>query len=242
MSVATQAQQLPKLQKGSIYLIDNVKIDGQNSEFDNSFQAFNKATDCFYTIANDDKILYLSIQIRQSEISSKVLNGGITFSIGANHDKRDTSFIQITFPVLDGGERGTLMNLLSSAEKRAKESENKETNVSNLNQTFTNSAKTIKTKGIVGSSEQVGSIYNDKNILVAAHFDSHVYYTYEIAIPLTCIKVLGPTKRSFKYNVQLNSPESKKYEPGGAPPAPPVALSGASSTDFWHEYTLAAKR
>lgn len=242
VSSTLDAQQLPKLQKGSVYLTEKVKIDGKTLELNNSFKAFNKATDCFYTIANDDKILYLRIQVRLREISTKILSGGVTFSIGANRNKKDSSFVQITFPVLEDNDRNYLINLLSSKDKLARDSKDKETDVADLNQAFSASTKSIKTDGVFDSEEQIISIYNDKGIMTAAQFDTHLYYTYELKIPLSYIKALRYNKKSFNYNIQLNPAKSKPYQPGGGPPSPPVEITNASSTDFWHEYTLAEKQ
>ena len=235
------AQKLPNLQPNSIYLTENVKIDGKAVELGGTFNAYNRAIDCFYTLANDDKMLYLRVQSRQREISSKIVSGGITLSVGTSKNKADTNTVQITFPSFQENEWVSLSNSLSRTEKLAREATDKQTDVSALNKAFSASAKNIKVKGLPESQEEVISIYNDQNIKASAQFDSNVFYTYELQIPLSSIKALQQNGKSFKYNIRLNPPSMKPYQPGNGPPPPPVEMATGAVTDFWHEYTLAVK-
>jgi len=68
----THAQTLPKVQEASLRAPDNIKIDGKPTEWNNQFQAYNTATDLFYTIANDDQNLYLVIQAKKPLSISKI--------------------------------------------------------------------------------------------------------------------------------------------------------------------------
>ena len=56
------AQKLPNVQQASLRAPENVKVDGKPTEWGDKLQAYNKATDVFYTIANDYNNLYLIIQ------------------------------------------------------------------------------------------------------------------------------------------------------------------------------------
>jgi len=52
------AQKLPEVQTVNLRAPAGIKIDGKPTEWDSKFQAYNKSTNAFYTIANDDDNLY----------------------------------------------------------------------------------------------------------------------------------------------------------------------------------------
>ncbi|HCN82336.1 MAG TPA: hypothetical protein DIT07_01770, partial [Sphingobacteriaceae bacterium] len=60
--VTTSAQKLPNIQEASLRAPAGIKVDGKATEWNNQFQAYNKATEIFYTISNDDDKLYLAVQ------------------------------------------------------------------------------------------------------------------------------------------------------------------------------------
>jgi len=55
MAIAIQAQKLPNKQEAGVWVPFAIKIDGISNEWGDTFQAYNKAVDIFYTISNDDK-------------------------------------------------------------------------------------------------------------------------------------------------------------------------------------------
>ena len=61
-TLAAHPQKLPNLQTTSLRAPASIKIDGKTTEWNNRFQAYNKATEVSYTIANDKDKLYLVIQ------------------------------------------------------------------------------------------------------------------------------------------------------------------------------------
>lgn len=60
----TFAQKLPGVQTSSLWAPENLKIDGKTTEWNGTFQAYNKAADIFYTISNDDKNIGLFNELR----------------------------------------------------------------------------------------------------------------------------------------------------------------------------------
>lgn len=97
--LATLGQKLPNKQEKSVWAPANIKIDGKTDEWDNKFQAYNSATELFYTISNDDKRLYLTIQATKSSIIEKMMEGGIEFIIKSNQ-KDNGKTVNILFPLL----------------------------------------------------------------------------------------------------------------------------------------------
>jgi len=82
------AQKLPNKQEASLRAPANIKIDGQATEWNNKYQAYNNATEVFYTIANDDDNLYLIIHARKSRIIEKMMEGGISFTVSPTNKKK----------------------------------------------------------------------------------------------------------------------------------------------------------
>jgi hypothetical protein len=71
-----KAQKLPNKQEVSLRIPADMKIDGNAKEWNNKFQAYNKLTNIFYTLSNDDKNLYLVIQATDPIIIEKMIRGG----------------------------------------------------------------------------------------------------------------------------------------------------------------------
>src|ERR1022692_4097643 len=93
------AQKLPNIQENSLRAPEGIKIDGNATEWGNKFQAYNHATDIFYTIANDDDNIYLFVQATDPDIISRITSRGITFSIQHGASKEDKNQADITYPV-----------------------------------------------------------------------------------------------------------------------------------------------
>src|SRR5476649_2012908 len=91
------AQKLPNVQTASVRAPANIKIDGKTTEWNNTFQAYNHATDIFYTVSNDDAKLYLTIQASDKLVINKIMSGGITFTIQKSGKKTDKDGISITY-------------------------------------------------------------------------------------------------------------------------------------------------
>lgn len=237
-----QAQNLPNVQKGGVYTAGKIKIDGRSIELNNSFQAYNKAIECYYTVSNDENSLYLTVQSKLSDVIQKIIMGGITFSISPTRDKKDLSTIQVTYPVLEGEGRASLLNFFIRKGILKREGKDADVDVTDLNKAFVKYVKNISVKGLFDGDVQVLSIYNEEGVKGAAEINPQLIYTCEMELPLKYIKALNAGTSSFKYNIQLNAPDEKPYlNSSNAPPGPPIAITSASKTDFWGDYTLAKK-
>jgi len=251
------AQNLTKIQKVSLRIPDNTKIDGTAAEWDNKFQCYNNATSLFYTIANDDENLYLIIRAVQPRIILKILNVGVTFT--AKENKNAKNNLSITYPLIglqDGqsitanlgikpldimpGKRPAVIPIFTSGKS--------DSLVNVANKLLEAKAKEIKIQGIEEIPDSLISIYNEQRIKVAVKFDREGFLTYELIIPLKYFGVSTENFKKFNYSIKLLS-RTEVYKKGIR-----IVYSYASNgeqydtnqdldstTDFSGEYTLAKR-
>src|SRR5687767_12642480 len=84
--ITSFAQKLPELQTDGLRAPVTVKIDGKLDEW-GSLPAYNKRVNVFYSISNDDENLYLVIKSDNSIIISKIMQGGIAFTVSTSGKK-----------------------------------------------------------------------------------------------------------------------------------------------------------
>jgi hypothetical protein len=234
------AQNLPNVQKGSVYLT-GVKIDGQALEIKDRFQAYNKAIDAFYTFANDENSLYLTLKIKHQDVISKVLLGGVTLTLNHSKSRRDTTALSITFPFIEDDGSGKIANAFSEARENKKKIGKEDLQVNDLNNILKSVLKKVKVQGLSGQESSIISIYNDEGIRAAAMFDAQLNYTYKLIIPLKLLALPNSGSDGFSYQIKTNFPFGSTKHMSGGPPPPPMELSTAAATDFWAEYRLAKK-
>lgn len=244
------AQKLPNKQEAAVFAPANIKIDGKTTEWGDKFQAYNKATEVFYTIANDNENLYLTVQATEPLIARKIIAGGITFTISGADKSKNKEGVSVTYPVFDKSNPAGI-NL------RNKPDTNKLDSLKNaINKQLIQKAKEIKLSGINAINSDLISVYNEHDIKVAAVFDDKIAYTYELALPLKYVQPIVNKQTKFNYTITLNgSNQSEGYtfeliEGGirinhngisGKPPAMGDMQYIASPTNFTGEYTLAKK-
>ncbi|HEY9533699.1 MAG TPA: hypothetical protein VIQ77_04155 [Mucilaginibacter sp.] len=241
IALAVNAQKLPKIQEESVYAPVNIKIDGKATEWDGKFQAYNHATNLFYTIANDDNNLYLVVHATEPNIIYKIINGGITFTINPSGKKNDIG-IMIIYPLF-GRTNSPILNL------KDKPVLTKDSAINNakidsfrnvINMQLTNKSKEIKVSGIKAINDTLISVYNEYGIKTAQLFDNKIAYTYELAIPL---KYIGLKAQKFIYNIKINGMNT--VIPKNATITVMIVKAGSmgamADTDFWGEYSLAQK-
>lgn len=173
------AQKLPDIQQGNQWLT-GIKIDGKLNEWPQPLKAYNKATHSWYSVANDDKNLYLAIK---TDRAGKIISGGLTFIINQT---------AITYPYNKRRDR------------RLKENR---TPLKPGDPIALSDFKEILLKGMVGIKDTLVSIYNPYGLKVSAteqyeKNDKHICY-YEMVIPL---KYLGHSivNNQFNYKIRLN--------------------------------------
>jgi hypothetical protein len=236
---SADAQILPKKQKASVRAPANIKIDGKATEWDNKFQAYNNATDIYYTISNDDENLYLIVQAKYHAVIDNMIRGGITLTINHSSKKDDAGHIAITYPVLRDAAMADVSNMFAHKAIERKEAKQAPINVDDLNRLLRDRSKIIYVEGIKAITDTAISVYNDDNIKAAAMFDNHVNYTYELSVPLKYLGLPGDGS-GFSYQIKVNPP-ADVHPTGHSMPPPPMMMEQESTTDFWGEYILAKK-
>ena len=254
-AVAVIAQNLPNVQKNSLRAPINLRIDGKAIEWNNKFQAYNHATDIFYTLSNDDNNLYLTIQATDPGIINKIINGRVSFSINKSGKKSDDDAVTISYPVFDKKNRPNL-NLKDKPEiipGSAASVKQADSFMYVNNKSMNDKVKMIKVTGVTGMDSLI-SVYNDDGIKAAALFDNKMVYTCEIAVSLKLVGLSINDRTKFSYHITLNG-LALDYVPGVEITRAPNGeiksidvhksdalvsrINPTDTTDFWGEYTLA---
>jgi hypothetical protein len=248
--LSAEAQKLPNVQKTSLRVPANITIDGKATEWDNQFRAYNNATEIFYTIANNDDNLYLTVRATDPLVIIKLINGGITLTI-QSAGKNSQSKVSITYPARDGG--AITFRLKSKYEDTT-------VHVADSvmfahNKILLQKCKWIKVAGIAGIDNML-SVYNQDGIEAAGLFNNKKLYTLEMGIPLKLLSLSVAEPSKFTYNLRINGVKEfgtiYNYTPTGNPANDAILektfakynadnLQQSSSTDFSGEYTLAKK-
>ena len=259
MAFTANAQKLPNVQAISLRAPANIKIDGKATEWNDKFQAYNKATEVFYTIANDSTKLYLIVKATDMSIVNKIVQGGVTFTINSSGDRKDKSGVAITFPAREV-KSGSLIRFFVNRPKPSKDVVMYRMQTDSLmmvsNKKLADSLKVIMITGVREIDDNYISVYNDMGIKTVALFDHEINYTYELAVPLKYLGLSINNKASFSYQIKLNgavptNATVKATSTGrfivitvgnNVPVAMPTTgiYEGLGfPTDFWGEYILA---
>ena len=256
ITFSANAQKLPKIQTISLRAPADIKIDGKATEWNDKFQAYNKAADVFYTISNDDENLYLTLQASGPDIINKIINGGISFTINKSGKKEYYNVITINYPVFERKDKPKLNlkskpKIVPGSDISLKEADA----FMDANNAQVNETAKMKVTGLKGSDVLI-SVNNADGMRAAALFDNKAVYTCEISVALKLAGLSVNDQNKFSYNIRLNAPEiddmpgvsvnrnangvmtgfsvSKTY-------APPVSADAMYFPDFWGDYTLAKK-
>jgi hypothetical protein len=246
------------VQQASLQAPSGVKVDGKLTEWGDKFEAYNKGTEIYYSIANNKDYLYLTVQAKDHQIIKKIIVGGLAFTIKVSGNKKDKSGTVITFPRYQKGQNYPYVMLEISTEI-TKDVSNYTRRWDSLVNTSNNKIKSgfkfIGTSRLKDVAEEIIPIYNTEGILAAAMLDDKLYYNFELAVPLKLLTGSSANK-SLAYNIKLNGHAfggSDLRDQGGRFVAwtgsdgynyrmedtSPRSWSLASATDFWGEYTLA---
>jgi hypothetical protein len=260
IAFVTYAQKLPNVQQVSQRVPADTKIDGRSIEWNNKFQAYNNATEIYYSIANDNDKLYLAIQATKPDIINKIILGGITFTVSRTGKKEDKGGVAVTFPTFYKNQRPNI-NLKNIPKPRRDTIESKvqaDSFVRAINKELTDKTKLIEVEGVKSITDSIISVYNQEGFKAANLFDNQINYITELAIPLKYLGFSINEPVAFKYHIKLNGaaghnatiqllPNGRFYgvtESNGhmyAIPATSQYSSYAFPTDFWGEYTLTKK-
>jgi hypothetical protein len=259
------AQKQPQIQEGSIYAPANVKIDGKLNEWQNPFinvnkytgflSAFNSACRIYYTVANDDKNLYLVVRGLGNGVSKKILAGGLTFTVSHTTDRnrtKDRNNAAITFPMPQGPKTTSfIMSTINQIEDFTDDTVAHRRSIDSLdaiaNRMANTAAKEIRISGIKDIQDSVISIYNTEGIKASIQFMQE-QAVIEIAVPLKYLGLSVDNPAIFSYNIRIDAVPPTSRINGANDPNMPVAMNtnpnngyAWNPTDFWGEYILAKK-
>jgi hypothetical protein len=212
--IQANAQKLPTVQQVSLRAPTGVKIDGRTGEWGDKFEAYNSATDLYYTIANDDKRLYFvflsdsknvrgitapgAVSVSSRALINYLINGGIRINIQKNADKNDKGAPGVVFPYFKEG--AGISFFLRNAGVIDKDADS----VMKANNKRLNAGvKWIYTKGISGVDTEL-PVYNEKGIEAANAFDIRKCYICEFAIDLKHLGLSISDPSKFTYHIILN--------------------------------------
>ncbi|QKJ31662.1 hypothetical protein HQ865_18460 [Mucilaginibacter mali] len=258
-----KAQKLPNIQEANLRAPIGIKIDGRAKEWKDSLHAYNKATQVYYTISNDDENLYLTVKADKPRVITKIIDVGITFIVnkGGKKGSEAKEDMSVTYPMLDFAPGQQILwyagsRVRSEVAVPAFLQEHDTTRYSNqhvdsliaiANTLLGNHAKNIDVRGMPGIKDTLLSVYNEERIRTVARFGNDGVYTYELAIPLKYLGLDVNVPQKFSYSVHL---ENRLTHPKRGMRSTYIYPNGIvtdidqdldSTTDFWAYYTLAGK-
>jgi hypothetical protein len=260
LAIQTFAQKLPDQQETSLSVPANIRVDGKSTEWNDTYAAQNRRTELFYSMANDDKNLYLIIKSSSSANINKIMLGGITFTVNNEGKKREKDAIAVTYPLISRnnsgfGGRGQGQqrpgNGMGGIQNRAQLSQEQRDSLAILSRkAMLAKVKEIKICGITSIPDSLISIYNEYGIKAVASFDAKGAFVYELAIPLNLLKIAATTQE-IAYQIKLNGLNSTgfvgNWGDGNGNRGNGFGVGGdnfqdlMSPTDFWGKYTLVKK-
>ncbi len=219
-----------------------VAADGSLSDWPDSLSLFNEATNLYYSLANDDKNVYLALRSASKQDLTKILAGGISFSANIEGKKKDPP--TVIFPVLDR----------TPGKSRAKE----QPEVEEMQKQILSRIKDIKVAGFKEIIDGGISLQNTYGIRAAASFDKNNNLIQEIIIPLSLLNLstanAGEVTYSIKVNglqgspVGMNQRQTTQRQPMGGmyggqfPPRNSAMNKLLTSTEFYIRSRLATKQ
>lgn len=220
------SKKFENVQAANLLAPDKIKIDGNLTDWNNNFQAYNKSTKLYYTLSNDDKFLYLVVKSIDPTNNTKITAGGITLTINTDNKKKEQDGYSLTFPYVapqtpgQRGQRGAgggpggfagggpggggfagaggfgRNNNLTDSAALAAQATARKQTVA--------SSKEIRVSGFKDITDSLISIYNEHSIKTAIAYDAQNSYTYEAAIPLKLLGLSLDSPKEFAYNVKVN--------------------------------------
>jgi len=248
LTITASAQKQPNKQATGLRAPAQVKIDGKDTEWHNQFQAYNNATEVFYSMANDNENLYLSVQATQPDIINKIMSGGITLTIQKSTKKDNKSSVSITYPIAANAPYFGLRRKKNIEEDTT--AKTADSIMKRNNALIVKSCKWIRVTGIPGV-DSLTSIYNVNGIKAAGLFDNKKVYTCELSVKLEHLKTAIANGQTFNYHIRINGSKTPvSFTAVSASQgndavmqqfiekANAMGIQQAAATDFWGEYTL----
>ena len=239
------AQKLPNVQQKSLRAPANVKIDAVLNEWSNNLQAHNNHTDVFYTMANDDKNLYLVIKSVDQTNNNKIMAGGINLTVNTAGKQMEKGAYTIVFPFIDITTYRSQMRMVTMPSPIAGGDDIRmgvgpgasapgpvdPAALAEMRKEIKSTVKEIKMLGFSADiADTIISIYNELNIKTALDYDDKGNLVYEMAIPLKYFHLSTAKAGEFAYNIKLNGLSAMR-RPGPNMDGPPRGGGGEMHPD-----------
>lgn len=268
LSLSAFAQKLANVQEASLRAPANVKIDGKAGEWGDAFQAMNRNTSLFYSVANDDTNIYFVLKSTDQMNNNKILGGGVDITINTEDKKSEKGAYHVILPV-DLKKLGSMM--MSMRSQMNANGTPDSAALEGMRRKAVSAFKDINLVNFKGIPDSVLSIYNEYGIKAFVDFDQKGALIMEIAVPFKEMNMNATS--AFNYNIKLpginiSAMMSAAMSSGGMDGARATTVQGApagggggggfgggggmprsmgdaanmiSPTDFWGKYTLIKK-
>lgn len=203
------SQKLPKIQQGGMRAPSNIKIDGVDKEWKDTFSAYNEKLKMFYTMSNDDSTLYLVIKIKDVRTICKVAFGGIELLTTDKKSASSDNMLRLTYPFYSPSYSPWFMSVYDFPETGIsvqKYNSEIDSIVLAKNRQLISKMKLI---GVGNGSLQTDtaiSIYNSYPVSIRSKFDKRLSYLVEFAIPRKSL----PRDGKIYYKITLNGASVNK--------------------------------
>ena len=222
------SQNLPSKQSLALAIPVDSKIDGTTTEWHDQFQAYNKGMELFYTIANDDKNIYLAIQATNPRVVQKLVRGGVSFLLSATGKKDD--YNGIIYPLMANEithhalvDVAVMPDVFSEPQAKTLA---KDTLLGMANKLIQENMKEIKVIGMPAVTDTIVGVLTEKRghfvrlplfyqpgkyipvnnvygIRTAMQFKASGIITGELIIPLKLLGITNDTKK-LNYKIVVN--------------------------------------
>lgn len=219
------AQKLPTAQDKPWRVSAPLRIDGKLDTGVVTYQAYNKNTKLFFVVSNDEKNLYLTLRSEDATNNSKIMMGGIKFTINTADKKKDKDkdAYSMTFPLIArpehgqaGAREGFGSRVTGESPDRARAWANRQRPDSvallNMRRQQLAQVKEIGVSGFKDIADSVISIYNEYGIKASASFEKDGSFVCEFAIPFVRIGMDTAKPKEFAYNIKING---RQFNAGG---------------------------
>ncbi len=231
LCISLKAQKIPDIQTTALSAPSNLRIDGKAGEWGDTFAADNKRTSLLYSLANDEKNLYLVIKGVGTANINKIMAGGITFNVNTNGKKKEKESVSITYPLIKRAARGQGGGRQGMAQAGAAQGrggfggggQNRPqlTTAQRDSASLVNhkiqlaTVKEIKISGFKSITDTLISIYNEYGVKAVASFDTNGAMIYELAIPLSLLELSTDKPKEFVYQLKVNGLVMTGFGGGG---------------------------
>jgi hypothetical protein len=201
-------QKLNAIQEGSVWAPAGIKVDAKMTEWNDTYQAYNKTTELYYTLSNDDKNLYLAVKSGSTQNSNKIMAGGVSLTINTADKKKDKDAFVVVFPYVNRAGRGNRGAGGAGGDRQRGAGGQRlppdSAAIAAQRKAAVAALKEIKVFGFKDIEDSVISIYNEYSIKAAADYDAKGNLVYEIAVPLKLMGLSVENAKEFAYNLKVN--------------------------------------